>query len=31
MLFMMSVIGKIITAGIIIGIVWVLDISEDID
>jgi hypothetical protein len=31
MLFMMSVIGKIIATGIIIGIVWVLDISEDLE
>lgn len=30
-MFMMSVIGKIITTGIIIGIVWVLNISEDLD
>jgi hypothetical protein len=30
MLIMMSIIGKVIVAGIIISVVWVLDISEDL-
>ena len=31
LLFMLSILGKIIATGIIISIVWVLEISEDLD